>query len=80
MRLILLWLLTEEGVNVILGGAVPALVKHLRAPPCGEAKPASKPFKHEVEKLCAFALGLLAMKVVFGKLQKLFLYMFVVHG
>ncbi|XP_058077670.1 ARM REPEAT PROTEIN INTERACTING WITH ABF2 [Magnolia sinica] len=51
----------EDVVNVIVdGGAVPALVRHLQAPPlpsCGQ-----RPFEHEVEKGSAFALGLLAVK------------------
>ncbi|KAJ6911023.1 hypothetical protein NC652_021613 [Populus alba x Populus x berolinensis] len=54
----------EEVVNVIVeGGAVPALVKHLEAPPSsGIDHNNSKPFEHEVEKESAFALGLLAVK------------------
>ncbi|KAL9364398.1 hypothetical protein Peur_042271 [Populus x canadensis] len=54
----------EEVVNVIVeGGAVPALVKHLEAPPSSEIDHNnSKPFEHEVEKESAFALGLLAVK------------------
>ncbi|XP_021834378.1 ARM REPEAT PROTEIN INTERACTING WITH ABF2 isoform X1 [Prunus avium] len=53
----------EEVVNVIVeGGAVPALVKHLQAPPLSEGDRSSKPYEHEVEKGSAFALGLLAVK------------------
>ncbi|KAK0607653.1 hypothetical protein LWI29_018177 [Acer saccharum] len=54
----------EEVVNwIVEGGAVPALVKHLQAPPpTSEADGNSKPFEHEVEKGSAFALGLLAVK------------------
>ncbi|KAE8658368.1 ARM REPEAT PROTEIN INTERACTING WITH ABF2 [Hibiscus syriacus] len=53
----------EEVVNVIVeGGAVPALVKHLQAPPCDYGDLSPKPFEHEVEKGSAFALGLLAVK------------------
>ncbi|XP_012487138.1 ARM REPEAT PROTEIN INTERACTING WITH ABF2 isoform X2 [Gossypium raimondii] len=53
----------EEVVNVIVeGGAVPALVKHLQAPPCEDGDRSPKPFEHEVEKGSAFALGLLAVK------------------
>ncbi|XP_022762043.1 ARM REPEAT PROTEIN INTERACTING WITH ABF2-like isoform X2 [Durio zibethinus] len=53
----------EEVVNVIVeGGAVPALVKHLQAPPCEDGDRSTKPFEHEVEKGSAFALGLLAVK------------------
>ncbi|EOY05613.1 ARM repeat protein interacting with ABF2 isoform 2, partial [Theobroma cacao] len=53
----------EEVVNVIVeGGAVPALVKHLQAPPCSDGDRSPKPFEHEVEKGSAFALGLLAVK------------------
>lgn len=45
-------------------GAVPALVKHLRAPPvASERDEEARPFEHEVEKGSAFALGLLAVKV-----------------
>ncbi|XP_062177417.1 ARM REPEAT PROTEIN INTERACTING WITH ABF2 isoform X2 [Alnus glutinosa] len=53
----------EEVVNVIVeGGAVPALVKHLQAPPSTEGDRSPKPYEHEVEKGSAFALGLLAVK------------------
>uniref|UniRef100_A0A2N9HAM4 BTB domain-containing protein n=1 Tax=Fagus sylvatica TaxID=28930 RepID=A0A2N9HAM4_FAGSY len=54
----------EEVVNVIVeGGAVPALVKHLQAPPASsEGDRSPKPYEHEVEKGSAFALGLLAVK------------------
>ena len=63
---VLLGLLPEEVVNVIVeGGAVPALVKHLQAPPIVEGDRSLKPFEHEVEKGSAFALGLLAVKVKF---------------
>ncbi|KAL5995955.1 hypothetical protein ACLOJK_026028 [Asimina triloba] len=51
----------EDVVNVIVdGGAVPALVKHLQAPPLPSG--GQRPFEHEVEKGSAFALGLLAVK------------------
>lgn len=51
-------------MNVIVdGGAVPALMTHLQAPPYSEGDLAQKPFEHEVEKGSAFALGLLAIKV-----------------
>ncbi|XP_052188436.1 ARM REPEAT PROTEIN INTERACTING WITH ABF2 [Diospyros lotus] len=53
----------EEVVSVIVeGGAVPALVKHLQAPPLSDGDRSPKPFEHEVEKGSAFALGLLAVK------------------
>ncbi|XP_068662768.1 ARM REPEAT PROTEIN INTERACTING WITH ABF2-like [Aristolochia californica] len=54
----------EELVNVIVeAGAVPALVKHLQAPPVlSESDGGQRPFEHEVEKGSAFALGLLAVK------------------
>lgn len=48
---------------IVEGGAVPALVKHLQAPPLSEGDRSSKPYEHEVEKGSAFALGLLAVKV-----------------
>ena len=54
-------------MNVIVeGGAIPALVKHLQAPPLAESDrlPRPMPFEHEVEKGSAFALGLLAVKVI----------------
>ncbi|XP_068489940.1 ARM REPEAT PROTEIN INTERACTING WITH ABF2-like isoform X1 [Phaseolus vulgaris] len=53
----------EEVVNVIVeGGAIPALVKHLQAPPLVDRVEKPLPFEHEVEKGSAFALGLLAVK------------------
>lgn len=53
-------------MNVIVeGGAVPALVKHLQAPASGEGDHGLKPYEHEVEKGSAFALGLLAVKVIY---------------
>ncbi|BAU00800.1 hypothetical protein LR48_Vigan303s001400 [Vigna angularis] len=55
----------EEVVNVIVeGGAIPALVKHLQAPPLAGSDRLQRPmpFEHEVEKGSAFALGLLAVK------------------
>ncbi|KAI4368331.1 hypothetical protein MLD38_016900 [Melastoma candidum] len=53
----------EEIVNLIVeGGAVPALVKHLVAPSVEGDRTVSTQFEHEVEKGCAFALGLLAVK------------------
>lgn len=56
----------EEVVNVIVeGGAVPALVQHLQAPASGEGEHGLKPYEHEVEKGSAFALGLLAVKVIY---------------
>ncbi|EEF41701.1 protein binding protein, putative [Ricinus communis] len=53
----------EEIVNLIVDcGAVPALVKHLRAPTPSRGESGPKPNEHEVEKGSAFALGLLAVK------------------
>ncbi|ONH93589.1 hypothetical protein PRUPE_8G240700 [Prunus persica] len=55
----------EEHVNLVVEcGAVPALVKHLQAPPPergGDNSPI--PYAHEVEKDSAFALGLIAVKL-----------------
>lgn len=54
-------------MNVIVeGGAIPALVKHLQAPPLAGSDRLQRPmpFEHEVEKGSAFALGLLAVKVI----------------
>lgn len=49
-------------MNVIVEcGAVPALVKHLQAPPTVKEGDGGQ---HEVEKGSAFALGLLAVKVI----------------
>ncbi|RVX20942.1 ARM repeat protein interacting with ABF2 [Vitis vinifera] len=50
---------------VLLESVVPALVGHLQSPPPlveGDSSPI--PFEHEVEKGCALALGLLAVKVI----------------
>ena len=47
---------------IVDNGAVPALVRHLRAPP--PLSDAHIPYEHEVEKGSAFALGLLAIKVI----------------
>lgn len=60
-----MFLVAEEVVNwIVEGGAVPVLVKHLQPPPMSEADQSVKPFEHEVEKGSAFALGLLAVKVI----------------
>lgn len=58
-------MVTEEIVNAIVDcGAVPALVRHLQAPPpTGEGDSGPTPYEHEVEKGSAFTLGLLAIKV-----------------
>jgi hypothetical protein len=62
---LLLVVIVEEVVNVIVeGGAIPALIKHLQAPPVNDCVPKPLPFEHEVEKGSAFALGLLAVKVI----------------
>lgn len=47
---------------IVDNGAVPALVGHLQTPP--QLTNAQIPYEHEVEKECAFALGLLAVKVI----------------
>lgn len=53
----------EEYVNLIVKtGVVTVLVKHLEAPP--ELEDGQQPYEHEVEKGSAFALGLLAVKVI----------------
>ncbi|KAL6214708.1 hypothetical protein ACLB2K_014140 [Fragaria x ananassa] len=55
----------EENLKDIVDcGAVPALVKHLRRPPPPErgGSQCSIPLEHEVEKECAFALNLIAVK------------------
>ncbi|KAF7851445.1 hypothetical protein BT93_L3873 [Corymbia citriodora subsp. variegata] len=52
----------ELGTLLVEGGVVPALVKHLRAPPSAEGDRSARPYEHEVEKGCAFALGHLAVK------------------
>ncbi|GAB4840773.1 hypothetical protein Ancab_021535 [Ancistrocladus abbreviatus] len=57
---------TEEFVDLIVdGGAVPALVRHLR-PPTEDG--CSKSLEHEVERGSAFALGLLAVKPEYQQL------------
>jgi hypothetical protein len=54
----------EDNVNMIVDmNAVPALVRHLKAPPLlSEGGIVYKPLEHEVEKGSAFTLGLLALK------------------
>ncbi|KAJ9696200.1 hypothetical protein PVL29_008445 [Vitis rotundifolia] len=54
----------DEIANVIVDcQVVPALVGHLRSPlPLVEGDSSPIPFEHEVEKGCALALGLLAVK------------------
>ncbi|KAL5139892.1 ARM REPEAT PROTEIN INTERACTING WITH ABF2 [Glycine soja] len=53
----------QDVVNLIVeGGAIPALVKHLQAPPLSDRVQNPLPFEHEVEKGSAFTLGLLAVK------------------
>lgn len=56
----------DEVVDVIVDcGAVPALVRHLKAPvPAKNCDSGLRQCKHEVEKGSAFALGLLAVKVI----------------
>ncbi|KAL6968320.1 hypothetical protein U1Q18_034124 [Sarracenia purpurea var. burkii] len=63
-RYLTLCVLAEEMVNLIVDcGAVPALVRHLQAPPLLRADDSGlKPYEHEVEKGSAFTLGLLAVK------------------
>lgn len=46
------------------GGAVLALVKQLESPVENDDVCALRPLEHEVEKECAFAIGLLAVKVI----------------
>ena len=54
----------EETVDAIVEcGAIPVLVKRLPAPLADGGDGAVVAFEHEVEKGCAFALGLLAVKV-----------------
>lgn len=54
---------------IVEGGAVPALVRHLQAPPVSiDVDDGQRPFEHEVEKGSAFALGLLAVKVILESL------------
>ncbi|KAL0459533.1 UNVERIFIED_CONTAM: arm repeat protein interacting with a [Sesamum latifolium] len=56
----------EDVVNVIVDcGAVQSLVRRLQAPPpIREDDRGRRPYEHEVEKGSAFALGLLAIKVI----------------
>lgn len=52
-------------MNLIVDcGAVPALVMHLMAPPPLRGESTPKQYEHEVEKESAFALGLIAVKVI----------------
>jgi len=65
MLLLLQIAIVEEIVNVIVeGGAVPSLIKHLQPPTQNDSIQKPLPFEHEVEKGSAFALGLLAVKVL----------------
>lgn len=62
---IFLIFVVEINVEVIVdGGAVPALVKQLESPVEDDAVCALRLVEHEVEKECAFAIGLLAVKVI----------------
>lgn len=56
----------EDIVDIIVEcGAVSALVKHLQVPAVvREGDSDLRPYEHEVEKGSAFALGLLAVKVI----------------
>ncbi|TQD99307.1 hypothetical protein C1H46_015096 [Malus baccata] len=60
----------EELVDILVDcGAVPALVKHLRAPaPAVDGRKCPIPYEHEVEKYCAYALGLIAIKLEYQQL------------
>ena len=50
---------------IVESGAVPALVKHLQVPAdVREGDSDLRLYEHEVEKGSAFALGLLAVKVI----------------
>lgn len=67
---------------VVECGAVPALVKHLQAPPPERGGDSPIPYTHEVEKDSAFALGLIAVKVIQHSVYALWLcllYHFEVH-
>jgi hypothetical protein len=66
---LLFYCFAEEVVNMIVeAGAVPALVKHLGEPRAltmeASGERGERPYEHEVEKGSAFALGLLAVKVL----------------
>lgn len=56
----------EDNVNLIVeSGAVPVLVKYLQEPELSKVDvTSSRPYELEVEKISAFTLGLLAIKVV----------------
>lgn len=45
-------------------GAIPVLVNNLQAPPPGRGDDGTRRCEYEVEKGSAFALGLLAVKVI----------------
>ncbi|EPS65694.1 hypothetical protein M569_09082, partial [Genlisea aurea] len=61
---------SDSAVTLIVDcGAVPVLVKHLRAPSCGDDEERSpRPYELEIEKRSAFTLGLLAMKPEYQQL------------
>ncbi|KAM1001479.1 hypothetical protein ACFX15_007654 [Malus domestica] len=60
----------EELVDIVVDcGAVPALVKHLQAPPpATDGRKSPIPYEHEVEKYCAYALGFIAIKPEYQQL------------
>ncbi|CAM8986102.1 unnamed protein product [Rhodiola kirilowii] len=59
----------ESNVGLIVdGGAVSALVKHLEWPFENDSNRGLRPMEHEVEKECAFVIGLLAVKPEYQQL------------
>ena len=56
----------DDIANVIVDcQVVSALVRHLQSPaPLAEGESSPIPFEHEIEKGCALAIGLLAVKVL----------------
>ncbi|KAI6683702.1 hypothetical protein NL676_029615 [Syzygium grande] len=63
---------TLVGGEMVEKGVIPALVKHLQAPPLGEGDKCEKFYEHEVVKLSAYALDLLAEKVSVVRIADLF--------
>ncbi|KAI6683713.1 hypothetical protein NL676_029626 [Syzygium grande] len=69
--ILILTALAEKGKCVdemVQNGAIPALVKHLQAPPSGKGDKCAKFFQHKVETTSAYALRWLAAKPEHGEL------------
>lgn len=68
--------------EMVQHGAVPALVKHLQAPPSGKGDKCAKFFQHKVETTSAYALRWLAAKVcvIADPYSKLLVMLYAIKG